>query len=139
MGRILKSYLFWTYDRGSFHYDVMVTLILLFLFVSPRFINFKAKPMPDIVLPSDSVVVKAMGYTGSEPRFVYEIPADKLSGPESDAGRRKAILDTVQRMAGPMTLEDYSAIRDGGGRVTAYEAVVHRRELKSDEQDDVQP
>ena len=30
MQRILKSYLFWTYPRGSFHYDVMVTLILVF-------------------------------------------------------------------------------------------------------------
>lgn len=136
---LIKRYIWWTEERGSLHYDVMVTLILVFLFVSPRFINFKAKPMPDVVLPSESVVVKAMGETDGEPRFVYEIPADKLSGPTSDAGRRKAILDVVQSMAGPVTLEDYSAIRDGGGHVAAYEAVVHRRALKSDEQDDVQP
>ena len=41
MRQILKSYVFWTYPRGSFHYDVMVTLILLFLFVSPRLINYR--------------------------------------------------------------------------------------------------
>ena len=31
--KVLRSYFFWTYERGSFHYDVMVTLILLFLFL----------------------------------------------------------------------------------------------------------
>ena len=29
---ILMSYFYWTYPRGGFHYDVMVTLILLFIF-----------------------------------------------------------------------------------------------------------
>ena len=31
IGRTLKGYLFWTYTRGSFHYDIMVTLILAFI------------------------------------------------------------------------------------------------------------
>jgi hypothetical protein len=43
--QILKSYFYWTYPRGSFHYDVMVTLILLFIFVSPHVWNFGAKPI----------------------------------------------------------------------------------------------
>ena len=34
--QILKSYFYWTYPRGCFHYDVMVTLILLFIFVTPQ-------------------------------------------------------------------------------------------------------
>jgi hypothetical protein len=34
--QILLSYFYWTYSRGSFHYDVMVTLILLFIFVTPQ-------------------------------------------------------------------------------------------------------
>ena len=42
--RTLKGYLFWTYTRGSFHYDVMVTLILAFIFIAPHFIDFKDKP-----------------------------------------------------------------------------------------------
>jgi hypothetical protein len=36
MNRILKSYFYWTYQRGSFHYDVMVSLILLFIFITPQ-------------------------------------------------------------------------------------------------------
>ena len=44
MFRLLKSYIWWTYDRGTIHYDVMVTLILLFIFLAPRFIDFRDKP-----------------------------------------------------------------------------------------------
>ncbi len=44
MKRILKNYFFWTYPRGNFHYDVMVTLILLFIFVAPQFWDFGDKP-----------------------------------------------------------------------------------------------
>ncbi|HUX46003.1 MAG TPA: hypothetical protein VMV57_14740, partial [Terracidiphilus sp.] len=44
MKRILKSYFYWTYKRGSFHYDIMVTLILLFIFLTPRFWDFGDKP-----------------------------------------------------------------------------------------------
>ncbi len=40
VGQILKSYFYWTYPRGSFHYDVMVTLILLFIFITPRLWNY---------------------------------------------------------------------------------------------------
>ena len=42
--QILNSYFYWTYPRGSFHYDVMVTLILLFIFVTPHLWDYGAKP-----------------------------------------------------------------------------------------------
>jgi len=37
---ILKSYFYWTYPRGGFHYDVMVTVILVFIFVTPQIWNY---------------------------------------------------------------------------------------------------
>lgn len=46
MGKTLKSYFFWTHARGSFHYDVMVTLILAFIFITPQFWNYGDKPIP---------------------------------------------------------------------------------------------
>ncbi|MGP8271663.1 MAG: hypothetical protein ACLQLH_16490 [Terracidiphilus sp.] len=36
IGRILKSYFYWTYPRGSLHFDILVTLILLFIFLTPQ-------------------------------------------------------------------------------------------------------
>jgi hypothetical protein len=41
---VLLSYFYWTYPRGCFHYDVMVTLILLFIFATPFFWNYGDKP-----------------------------------------------------------------------------------------------
>ena len=46
MKKLLKSYIFWTYNRGNFHYDVLVTLILAFVFIAPRFWDFGDKPTP---------------------------------------------------------------------------------------------
>ena len=42
--KTIKGYIWWTHERGSFHYDVMVTIILLFIFLAPRFIDFRDKP-----------------------------------------------------------------------------------------------
>ena len=42
--QILSSYFYWTYPRGVFHYDVMVTLILLFIFITPHLWDYGAKP-----------------------------------------------------------------------------------------------
>jgi hypothetical protein len=46
--QILLSYFYWTYSRGSFHYDVMVTAILLFIFLTPQIPgwNYGDKPSP---------------------------------------------------------------------------------------------
>jgi hypothetical protein len=44
MKKLLKSYFYWTYPRGCFHYDVLVTLILLFLFITPHLWNYGDRP-----------------------------------------------------------------------------------------------
>jgi len=46
--QILKSYFYWTYPRGCFHYDVMVTLILLFIFVTPQIPGWSYGDKPSI-------------------------------------------------------------------------------------------
>ena len=44
MKKLLSSYFYWTYPRGNIHYDVMVTLILLFIFVTPHLWDYGDKP-----------------------------------------------------------------------------------------------
>jgi hypothetical protein len=44
MNKLLKSYFYWTYPRGNVHYDVMFTLILLFIFVTPQLWDYGDKP-----------------------------------------------------------------------------------------------
>ncbi len=44
MKKLLKSYFYWTYPRGSFHYDVLVTLILAFIFITPQLWSYGDRP-----------------------------------------------------------------------------------------------
>src|ERR1700733_10991509 len=44
--RTIRNYVLWSYERGTLHYDIMVTLILIFIFFSPYWINFNDKPKP---------------------------------------------------------------------------------------------
>jgi hypothetical protein len=123
---ILRRYIFWTYERGSFHYDVMVTLILLFLFVSPRFIDFKDKPVAVVPLHSSEILIREQGSSQGEARFVYEIRADDLHGASTDAEKRAAILRVVEPIAGDVTLESYSPVLDAKGNIVAYDATILR-------------
>jgi hypothetical protein len=124
--KTLRSYIFWTYERGSFHYDVMVTLILLFLFVSPRFIDFKEKPVPEIPMQQSEVLVKAVPPADGEAKFVYEIRIDDLHGARTDAELRQAILNVVEPIAGDVTLQKYTPVVDTKGHVVAYDATMVR-------------
>jgi hypothetical protein len=125
---ILRRYFFWTYERGSFHYDVMVTLILLFLFVSPRFIDFKDKPVVAVPLHPSEVLIKEQGTTSQgDQRFVYEIRSDALHGATGDAAVRTAILGVVQPIGGDdVSLQSYVPVLDAKGKVVAYDATVVR-------------
>jgi hypothetical protein len=42
--RALGRFLFWEYPRASWQYDVMVALILIFIFVTPLYVNFRDQP-----------------------------------------------------------------------------------------------
>lgn len=129
MGKLLHNYFFWTYERGSFHFDVMVTLILLFLFVSPHVIDFKDRPVETVALHGSEVLVKEAGREGSSSRFVYQIRSDQNGGPtakQTDDERRAAILRSVEPISGEVTLEHYEPVLDAHGKVVAYNAWVVR-------------
>jgi hypothetical protein len=122
----LRRYIFWTYERGSFHYDVMVTVILLFIFVSPHFIDFNDKPVTAVPLQHSQVLIKDEGSVGHEARFVYEIRVDDLHGAKTDADLRAAILAVVEPIAGQVTVQSYAPVQDTRGHLVAYDATVIR-------------
>jgi hypothetical protein len=128
VGSLLRSYLFWTYERGSIHYDVMVTLILIFMFGSPWIINYKDKPVETVALHASEVLVKEAGTVGDNSRFVFQIRADDLgkAAQGSDAELKTAILRAVEPISGEVTLEQYKPVKDAQGRIVAYDAWVIR-------------
>ena len=124
MLKLLKSYFFWTYDRGSLHYDVMVTAILLFLFVSPHYIDFKDRPVETVALHSSEVLVKEAGMEGDSARFIYQIRADDMGHVTTDDQIRAAILRLVEPISGEVTVVRWEEVKDASGHVVAYNATV---------------
>lgn len=118
MRRILRSYFFWTYERGSFHYDVMVTLILLFIFVTPHLWKYRDKP-EERQLTARDVLVRMTG-----DGFVYQIDADQVKTATPDLSA--ALEQTIAPVSGAMTVDRYETIKDASGKVTAYKVWAHR-------------
>ena len=130
MLKTLRSYFWWTYERGSFHYDVMVTLILLFLFLGPRFIDFKDRPVETVALHSSEVLVKEAGTRGESSRFIYQIRADDIQhamrNAKTESERQAAILRVIEPISGEVTLERYEPVYDAQGHIIAYNAWILR-------------
>ena len=81
------------YPRASFHYDVMVTLILLIIFVTPHFINYKDKPAERQPRPK-SVLVMPDGNNG----LIFRVDARDVKG-----GRRHETQADLQRVIEPIS------------------------------------
>ena len=122
MGRVwqtIRGYIWWSYDRGSVPYDVMVTLILAFIFITPLFVNFKDKPIERVPHPI-GVVVYPDGA-----KLVYEIDASAVAGADSSSIEGD-LLRVIEPIAGEVSIDRYEAQRDHRGRVTSYKVWVTR-------------
>ena len=117
--RTLRNYVLWNYDRGSIHYDIMVTLILLFIFVTPLFVNFKDKPVEHTPHPT-GVLVLPDGQSG----LVYQVPADAVPD-GNDGAVREELLRIIEPIAGEATITRYEKTRDAGG-AAVYKVWVKR-------------
>src|SRR5215470_15055891 len=73
--RIIKSFLFWSHERGTIQYDVMVTIILLFVFVSPMVISFNDRPVQRNPQSSGVLV-----YPDGNGEFVYQVENKDIPG-----------------------------------------------------------
>ena len=115
--RTLKGYLFWTYERGSFHYDVMVTLILAFIFIGPYFIDFKDHPGELLAHPSGVVVT-------AEAKM-YQVDAAAVDA-QDESMVRANFLRVIRPIAGAVTVDRVEPVRDASGRIFAYRAWVRK-------------
>lgn len=118
--RTIRGYILWSYERGSLHYDVMVTLILLFVFLSPYWINFKDKPI-ERVPHQTGVVIQPDGKGG----FVYQIDASVLTA-KNDAALREQMLGIIEPITGAAAISNIEPVKDGKGRIQSYKVWVEK-------------
>jgi hypothetical protein len=126
MFKLINSYIFWAYERGSVQYDIMVTAILLFMFVSPHIIAYNDKPVETVALHASEVLVREAGTSSGGSRFIYQVRAEDMGSVATDSERRAAILRVIEPISGEVSLDHYEAVRDAQGKVIAYNAWVIR-------------
>ena len=122
--QVLKSYFYWTDTRGSFHYDVMVTLILLFIFVTPHLWDYGDKPA-STASNTQPVVVVGDGARG----MIVTLQASDVNVPaaSSNAVIKKALKKAMEPVMGDsMVIERWELTRDRNGSPQSWKVWAHR-------------
>jgi|SRR5580658_7156593 hypothetical protein len=120
---ILKSYFYWTYHRGSFHYDVMVTLILLFIFVTPQLWNFGDRPSTQ-PKPVHPIVVSGDDGRG----VIITVDAADVNAPAGASDRlvKRALRNAIEPVTGDdVYVERWTTVTTSDGRL-AWKVWAHK-------------
>jgi hypothetical protein len=118
--RTIRGYILWSYERGTLHYDVMVTLILIFIFFSPYWISFKDKPVPRDPHPT-GVFVSSDG-AGA---LVYQIDGAAVA-PGDDSVVRDELRHIIEPISGGVSIVRYDGVTDRKGKIQSYKVWVKR-------------
>ena len=121
MWRTIRGFILWSHERGTIQYDVMVTLILLFVFFSPKVIKFNDTPV-ERNPHSTGVVVYPDGKGG----LVYEVDA-KAVQPGDDLVVQAQLLRVIEPISGETSISRYEAVTDKKGKVVSYKVWVFRQ------------
>jgi hypothetical protein len=112
---ILRRFVFWDFPRASWQYDVMVGLILAFVFLTPRAV-FKDQPKA-------ASVVMLPGEGGSGP-FLIE-PSLLAGVPEGEKMRTRAtaLVNARYKINKPVT--HVEPVYDDEKQLIGYSASIH--------------
>lgn len=126
LGRILSRIFFWSYERGTWHYDVAVILILIFVFFAPwKWLN----DQPQYGQPAGPEQVKLVDDSENGHRQIYQVDARVLAPPEQTPALQNDLHNALQRALpqlhnGRFSITKIDALRDENGTVSAYEVEI---------------
>ena len=122
-GRILSRTFFWSYERGTWQYDVAVILILVFVLATPR---HWFRDQPEGGGPAAPGQVQLLSKEGS--RQTYRVDAHILAPPTKLALQND--LHTALQQAlpelhhGNFSISKIEPLRDDQGTVIAYQVEI---------------
>ena len=118
--RTIRGYILWSYERGSLHYDIMVTLILLFVFLSPHIINFKDKPVERNPVSTGVLIIP-----DSKGGFIYQIPSKAVNA-SSGADISGQLERIIEPISGAVSVTKYEPVKDAAGHIQSYKVWVDK-------------
>jgi len=124
LGTILSRTIFWSYERGSWPYDVAVILILVFVLLTPR---GWFKDEPQVGMPANSDQVKLISKSGATE--IYQVDSRTMAPPERTPALQNDLHNVLQKSL-PQLSDGHFAIgriepqRDENGNVVAYQVEI---------------
>src|SRR6516162_3596903 len=121
LGQILSRTFFWSYERGSWQYDVAVILIVLFVLVTPR---KWFRDQPQVGLPANASQVELISKSGETE--IYRVDARVLAPPERTPALQNELHNALQKAQpelndGRFSIGKIEPLRDDKGNVVAYQ------------------
>jgi hypothetical protein len=112
----MKRQLLWTYERGSFQWDIMCLLILAFLFLIPRD-TFHDVPV-FMKIPDAGTSVRITPDRYGNPIFTVKLETPRFL--DTDETQKTAIGMLERSLGIPVQKTRIQAIRDWTGRLIGY-------------------
>jgi hypothetical protein len=116
----MKRLLIWSFERGSFHYDIMCGLILAFIFLTPKVV-FDDRP--------DYMRLTPNPVSGTTDKNGNRILTVKLKAPvfiDSDTARAAAVQVIEETLGKPVKAYAMQPIYDWADQIVAYAVWLER-------------
>ena len=127
IGTVLKRTFFWSYERGTWQYDVAVVIILIFVLLTPPG-WFHDEPTVGVPAAAHQVALVA----GSEKtdRQTYRVDARALAPPEQTPALQNDLHNALKKALpelrnGRFSITKIEPVRDEQGAVIAYQVEIH--------------
>jgi hypothetical protein len=111
----MKRHLLWTFDRGSFQWDILCLIILAFLFLIPRNIF---QDVPEFMKVSATETVRKTVDRNGNAIFTTKLEEPCIF--DTANTRSKAVSTLGRELGEPVTYSRIQPIRDWTGRLIAY-------------------
>ena len=125
---ILARTFFWSYERGTWQYDLAVIVILIFVLgTPPRWF----RDQPQVGLPTAPAQVELVAGTEKDSQQTYRIDARILAPPEQTPALQNDLHNALKKALpklrdGRFSISKIDAVRDEDGNVIAYQVEIHR-------------
>ena len=126
--QILSRTFFWSYERGTWQYDVAVVLILIFVLLTPR---GWFRDQPQVGMPVTSEQVQLVLISDDGHRQEYRVDARVLAPPQQTPALQNELHQALRRALpdlsnGRFSITNINPVRDERGTVIAYEVEIRR-------------
>jgi hypothetical protein len=128
LGRILSRTFFWSYERGTWQYDIAVGLIVVFVLLTPR---GWFRDQPQVGVPAASDQVQLVLFSDDGHRQEYRVDARVLAPPQQTPALQNELHQALRRALpdlsnGRFSITNINPVRDERGTVIAYEVEIRR-------------